>query len=552
MLDSAIKVTVLVALALGLNEILRARSAALRHCVLAAALGGALTMPLVGRLVPAWDVSFARVDLEPVRGSTPSTAAGPKMSQAPVAVDESSTPVEPPPVPSRAAVAAGVMQWLFWLWIAGAAGCLFVLLAGLWRLGQFAARATPMSSATWLALADAFAAEQRPRRRIRLLTSEQQTLLVTWGVSRPTVLVPSSATAWSEERVRVVLGHEIAHIRRHDWLTLMIAEVVRALYWFNPLVWIACRRLREESERACDDMVLGLGIESTVYASHLLEIARSFGQMRRAWLPAPAMVRQSSLERRISAMLNSRLDRRPVTRGARMATIAAALALTGSIAGFGAAAQTFGSLPGSVVDSTNRPVAGATLVLIGAPNDAKRELKSDAAGHFEFVGLPPGDYRLEASAPGFSVVRSAMVVTTRTVPQLVTLQVGALMETVSVSGVAEGSPRELAEPVLPDSTGCVATAAGGRIQPPTKLRHVSASYPTLLYQTGADGHVVLDLRIDTDGRPRDIRVITSAHPDFDAAAIEAVRQWRFSRTLLNCVPVELSMTVHVNFVPRQP
>ena len=63
MLDSAIKVTVLVALALGLNEILRVRSAALRHCVLAAALGGAMTMPLVGRLVPAWDVSFGRVDL---------------------------------------------------------------------------------------------------------------------------------------------------------------------------------------------------------------------------------------------------------------------------------------------------------------------------------------------------------------------------------------------------------------------------------------------------------------------------------------------------------
>ena len=79
-----------------------------------------------------------------------------------------------------------------------------------------------------------------------------------------------------------------------------------------------------------------------------------------------------------------------------------------------------------------------------------------------------------------------------------------------------------------------------------------ASYPPVLHQTGVEGHVVLDLRIDTDGRPRDIRVITSAHPDFDAAAIEAVRQWRFSRTLLNCVPVELSMTVHVNFVPRQP
>src|SRR5437667_181313 len=82
-------VMVLGALALGLNEILRARSAALRHCVLAAALGCAMTMPLVGRLAPAWDVSFARGDLEPVGGSTPSSAAGPKTSQAPIAVDES-------------------------------------------------------------------------------------------------------------------------------------------------------------------------------------------------------------------------------------------------------------------------------------------------------------------------------------------------------------------------------------------------------------------------------------------------------------------------------
>ena len=64
--------------------------------------------------------------------------------------------------------------------------------------------------------------------------------------------------------------------------------------------------------------------------------------------------------------------------------------------------------------------------------------------------------------------------------------------------------------------------------------------------------MVLEGRIGTDGVMRDIQVISPAqHPDFDAAAIAAVRQWRFSQTLLNCVPVEVSMTVYVNFVPRR-
>ena len=84
-----------------------------------------------------------------------------------------------------------------------------------------------------------------------------------------------------------------------------------------------------------------------------------------------------------------------------------------------------------------------------------------------------------------------------------------------------------------------------------KLRDVPAAYPPLLYDTKIDGRVVLEGRIGTDGAMREVRVISPAqHPDFDAAAVEAVRRWRFSQTLLNCVPVEVGMTVYVNFVPR--
>ena len=200
----------------------------------------------------------------------------------------------------------------------------------------------------------------------------------------------------------MVLRHELAHVQRRDWLVLMTAELLRVLHWFNPLVWIACRHLRLESERACDDVVLRHGVEGRAYATQLLDIARSFGRHRVAWLPAPAMARATSLERRIAAMLNPALNRGPVTNRARIATVAAASMLTASLAGFGASAQTFGSVSGSVVDATNRPISGATLMLTGAPNQAKHELRSDAGGHFEFVGLPPATIGSRRSSRGFS------------------------------------------------------------------------------------------------------------------------------------------------------
>jgi TonB family protein len=273
------------------------------------------------------------------------------------------------------------------------------------------------------------------------------------------------------------------------------------------------------------------------------------GRPRHSPLPAPAMVRVSGLERRIGAMLNPHLNRRPITHAARIATIALALALTASLAGIRAAAQIFGSVSGSVVDSTNRTISGATLVLTGAPNQAKQELKSDASGHFEFIGLPTGMYRLEASTPGFATFRAEVVVGARPIEQIVALQVGSLTETVTVWGGS--SPSTFVDaPWHDDTSGCVPAARGGTIRQPLHIRNDRPVYPAQLLQTKVEGHVVLDARIGTDGSIREVRVVTPAHPDFDSAALEAVRQWRFSQTLLNCVPVEVSMTVHVNFVPR--
>ena len=134
---------------------------------------------------------------------------------------------------------------------------------------------------------------------------------MTWGWRRPVVLVPAGAETWPESRRRAVLLHELSHVARGDYAAQIAAEVVRALYWFNPLVWTAARRLRLESEQACDDKVLTAGAQAADYAGDLLDIARSFRAGRAAGL---AMARPSQLAGRLLAVLDASRNRGGVSR----------------------------------------------------------------------------------------------------------------------------------------------------------------------------------------------------------------------------------------------
>ena len=146
------------------------------------------------------------------------------------------------------------------------------------------------------------------------------------------ILLPRTAAAWPADRIELVLAHEMAHLVRHDWLIQLSAEMLRAINWFNPLFWIACARLRRESEYACDDIVLELGTGGTTYAGHLVDLARTFSAHGRTWLPAPSIARPSTLERRVRAMLNPQLDRHHVSITGRIAVAAMLLAIALPIA----------------------------------------------------------------------------------------------------------------------------------------------------------------------------------------------------------------------------
>ena len=142
------------------------------------------------------------------------------------------------------------------LWLAGALLVLIPALIGQARLrGWREVRGRPDEPA-WSALMDEALRAVGITRPVVLLISERIAMPMTWGCLRPHVLMLVGAADWSVERQRAVLLHELAHVRRADCLTQMLAQLACAVLWFHPLVWIAAHQLRTERERACDDVVL--------------------------------------------------------------------------------------------------------------------------------------------------------------------------------------------------------------------------------------------------------------------------------------------------------
>jgi beta-lactamase regulating signal transducer with metallopeptidase domain len=315
LLEATIKSSLLLALAAVLTTLMRGRSAAARHLVWGIALLLAASLPLAVRLLPAWRVSvplqvaasFAPSAFSTVEQTRTSAPAGELPAGTTVSLlrGQASPPLQPraPLVPRISLAAALTLCWAL-----VAAALLVRLAAGLAALARLTHRAAPVDSASWRALLSDAARSAGVSREVRLLASEATTVPLTWGLTRPTVLLPSDFEEWSTERRRAVLIHELAHVARWDSATQLATQLCCALYWFNPLVWLAARALRNERERACDDRVLAAGTRASAYAGELLEIARnSLGAGAHG--TALAMARRSELEGRLLAILNPRVRR---------------------------------------------------------------------------------------------------------------------------------------------------------------------------------------------------------------------------------------------------
>ena len=328
-LGQATVVLALVALA---DALLRRRtSAAGRHWHWTLALAALVLLPAVSRVVPGWDVPVVRatsvapsMDAAPVVSlTTPVTVAARITNEGTLPAHVASGRISPASS-FLGAVSPAAVLWTIYL-----AGVVVLF----WRMtiAHRAARALvasgePIDDPRWGALLRHSSRALGCTREVTLIRSEECAMPMAIGTRHPTIVVPSFADEWTDDRREAVLLHELAHIARRDCLTQTFASIATALYWPHPGVWWAAARLRAERELACDDRVISAGSPARDYASHLLEIAHALGRRR---VPAlgVTMARPNQLEGRLLAVIDDTRNRRTPTGGQQTLVVAIAAAL---------------------------------------------------------------------------------------------------------------------------------------------------------------------------------------------------------------------------------
>jgi beta-lactamase regulating signal transducer with metallopeptidase domain len=329
--DAAFKGAILLSATMLLSLLLRRAAAATRHLIWSLALIGVLALPFLSFIIPQWNVPLvpqilpSSESLQRLPGPElrlPKSKSQ-KIYQAESNGDKtwtvSTNYAAPVSTPQQESNWRGVLpawswsMWIFVIWLGGV-----FIVAARWLLGWMSVkflsrRAEEILDDEWYDLSENLSAELGLKQPVKLLRAENAMAPMTWGLFRPAILLPHDAGTWSAERRRVVLLHELAHIKRGDLLSQLIAQLACALYWFNPLAWIAARQLRMEREQACDDAVLNSGAKASDYANHILEILRALRFAKYSPSAAVAMAQCSQIESRLRAILNPNLRRRTLT-----------------------------------------------------------------------------------------------------------------------------------------------------------------------------------------------------------------------------------------------
>ena len=341
-----VKATLILAIARLLLAAMPRAAAATRHIIATAALIGVAVMPILTAVTPAWNIVIARSAPVEQSAVTPSPSASASASPSAsktigVRGDEEASPsrlgtaitlakatgvvpAEPLSAFERAMNVAR-STWKGMIVVAIGIATLLMLvqmvvgMLGVWFVARKAEEVT--HDAALLAL-DEVRDQVALGRDVRLLRSSRISVPVLWGVFRPVLLMPADVVTWPAERLRVVLLHELAHLKRFDGISLILTRVAVSIFWYHPLAWSLERAGRNDCERACDDLVLASGTKPSDYADHLLAIARSmptFDPFRSVTL---AMSRKSQLEGRLLSILQPHVARR-IFSGKRVAVACA-------------------------------------------------------------------------------------------------------------------------------------------------------------------------------------------------------------------------------------
>ncbi|HEV8364954.1 MAG TPA: M56 family metallopeptidase [Gemmatimonadaceae bacterium] len=327
---------------------LKRQSAARRHLVWSAGITSALLLPLAQLALPTWSVavrytasetpavaspiqtqpqSLANIEARAARRTASRELRG-EARNINYAVNENTPALrplsgKPEPGSARPERSLGIprptlAQAAIGIWLLGAVAALFPWALGVISRRRLFARASDQLPPPWDQSLLVLRLLGKIPARARVRVTNDCVTPMTWGLVRPIVLVPAD-TDWNESQRRNALLHEFAHVSRGDCVTQFLSRVMCAIYWFNPVAWVAARAERLAREEACDDAVIRAGSRPSAYAEQLLEVAHSFTQHGIA-VAALTMARRSSIASRLHGILDAARDRSPS--GRKLASLA--------------------------------------------------------------------------------------------------------------------------------------------------------------------------------------------------------------------------------------
>ncbi len=314
-IDISIKGTLLCLIAAGFAFALRRSSAYLRNMIWVFALAGLFIIPVFSFMAPAWQLpvipepgSWSRslhlsdellLEKDPFVG--PPVPSGTEDAGSRLAMEGKGAPFLPP------------AAWVFITWIAGAAVYLAWFLLSRTGLHGIKRSAVPAGD-DWEKMLERLSREMGLARAVELRQSPSIKAAITTGIWRPVVIIPSGSGLWPDNRKRLVLSHELAHIKRWDGLIETLAIAATVAYWFNPVIWRAIKQLRIERERDCDNAVLGAGAKPSDYAELLMKIASDLGTSSGPAWSYVTISQGSNLKERLMSILDPKIDRKRGTR----------------------------------------------------------------------------------------------------------------------------------------------------------------------------------------------------------------------------------------------
>ena len=504
-LEFALRSAVLIAAAAGALWLLRGQSAARRHALCLLTLVALLALPALLFWAPQWTSRWT---------PAPQLQAWPAPLRTVIQVTAEDAVV----APERTASVFTA------LWLAGA----------LWMLARVARAQVAAHRLVRESVPFPGAARLSPSLSVPMA----------FGLLQPVIVLPAAARAWPAGQVASVLAHERMHLARGDNWWQLLAQLVAALYWPQPLVWWLVSRMHKECEQACDDGVLVAGTPPSEYAGYLVTIGRTLASRA---VPAGgiAMTRTSQLQSRVAALLDPSTCRRPASLGF-LGSAAVAMTLVLAAASFQTPLLAQAAFSGVVRDSSGGVVPKARIDLQALAAEGLHEVVySSPAGEFSIPNVADGAYTLTVAAPGFAklTLTGLKFENAKARPLDLVLNVGMIQERVQVSAASD-TPAAAPAPTGPPKR----IRVGGNVQAAKLVSKARPLYPPTAKADRVEGTVLLRAVIGLDGAVVSLEQVNrTVDARLAESAKEAVKQWRYSPTLLNGNPVEIVTEIEVNY-----